>query len=256
MKTIDINMILGQPGTHPGGVLTVRELLEEMDRQDIERCWVTHLAGAVHDMEVGNRLLLDQVRIAGAGRSRLTPVPVADWNVPDGALDWGMWAELGCRGIRVCPSFYGPSEDPSAVDALLARLAERGWFLQVPLRPFCGAGQQTGKIADAVSLAARRADVPVVLVGPKRQEFAELCSALRSSATLHLDVGNLSTGTHIRDLVAKGFADRLVSGSGFGVCCSTPARDIVLYAPIPESAKESILHRNPMRLTGEGSNEG
>jgi hypothetical protein len=254
MNTIDINLILGQPGTHPGGVLTARELLDEMDRQEIASGWITHLAGATQSVETGNRLLLEQIRNAGSGRSRLTPVPVADWNVPDGALDWETWAELGCRGIRLCPSFYGPAEDPATLDALLARLAERGWFLQVPVRPFCGATQQTGKIADAVALAARRTDLPMVVVCPKRQEFVELCAALRSAGSLHVDVGNLSTGTAIRDLVAKGYADRLVSGSGFGVCCSAPARDIVLYSPIPESAREAILHDNPMRLVGRGSN--
>ena len=252
MKTFDANLILGQPGTHLAGALTARELLNEMDRQSIEVGWVTHLAGAMQGLDVGNRLLLDQVRKAGSARRRLITVPVADWNVPDGALDWERWSRLGCRGIRLCPGFYGPSENPAAVDALLAHLAKRKWFLQVPVRPFCGSGQQTGKIADAVSLAARRADVPVVLICPRRQEFAEFHSALRSSPNIFVDVGNLSTGTHIRDLVAKGFADRLVSGSGFGVCCSTLARDIVRYSPIPESARESILRGNPVRLAGGG----
>ena len=250
MKTVDINLILGCPGTHTSGVLASSELLEEMDRQDIESGWVTHLAGAVQSVEVGNRLLLDEIRRAGSDRRRLTPFPVVNWNLPDGALDWETWGDLGCRGIRVCPSFYGPSENPAAVDALLARLADLKWILQVPLRPFCGAAAQTGKIADAVSLAARRTDLPVVVVCPKRQEFADVCAALRSAGNLHVDIGNLSTGTAVRDMVTKGYADRLASGSGFGVCCSTPARDIVRYSPIPASVRESILHGNAVRLTG------
>jgi hypothetical protein len=250
LNTVDFNMILGRPASHVSGVLTARELLDEMDRQNIEKCLVTHLGASVCDTETGNRLLLQQIQAAGGDRGRLVPVPVLNWNLPAGSLDWDSWASCGCRGIGVCPSFYGASESPEAVDKTLAVLSERGWFLHVLLRPFCGASQQTGTIGDAVSLAARRTDVPVMLVCPRRSEFAALCSALRSSPNLCADVGNLSTGTHVRDLVARGFANRLVCGSGFGVCCSTPSRDVVLYSPIPEAAREAILRGNALRLLG------
>jgi hypothetical protein len=250
MKTIDANLILGQPGTHPGGVLTTPELLAEMDRQGIEKGLLTHLAGAVHNTDVGNRLLLRAIRAIDHDRQRLMPIPVADLERADGGLDWDDWEEMGARGVRACPAFYGPSTHPQAVEELLSRLGEKGWFLQVPIRPFCGSRWQTGAVVECVSLAKSRVDLPVLVVCPSRNDYAELCLALKSCPNLYVDVGNLTTGTAVPDLVARGFSERLVCGSGFGISCSTPSQDIVRYAPISETAVEAILYQNAGRLLG------
>jgi len=250
MKTIDVNLILGQPGTHPGGVMTTRDLLVEMDRQDIEKGLVTHIAGAIHNTDVGNRLLLREMQATDHDRQRLMPIPVVNLELPDGGLDWDTWDEMGTRGVRACPSFYGPSTHPQAVEELLNQLCAKGWFLQVPIRPFCGSRWQTATVAGSVSLAEPKADLLVLIVCPSRGDFAELCIALESCPNLYVDVGNLTTGTAVSDLVSRGYVDRLVCGSGFGVSCSTPSRDIVRYAPISEAAGEAILYRNAGQLMG------
>jgi hypothetical protein len=250
MRTVDANLILGQPGTHPGGVATTGELLAEMDRQNIEKGLVTHIAGSVDNTDVGNRLLLGAMQATDHARQRLMPIPVADLERPGGGLDWDTWHKMGTRGARACPSFYGPSTHPHAAEALLDQLRAKGWFLQVPVRPFCGSRWQTGTVAGVISLAQAEADLVVMIVCPSRGDFAELCIALESCPNLWVDVGNLTTGTAVRDLVSRGYTDRLVCGSGFGVCYSTPSRDVVQYAPIPEAAREAILYRNVGQLLG------
>jgi predicted TIM-barrel fold metal-dependent hydrolase len=65
----------------------------------------------------------------------------------------------------------------------------------------------------------------------------------------HAHVGNLSTGTGIPDLVDAGFGRRLVYGSGAGVSCITPFRDVVLYSGISQEASRLILYDNAIRLS-------
>lgn len=248
MKTLDVNLILGRPGTHDGGVLTAKELLAEMDRQNIERGFVTHLAGAVHNPVVGNEMLFRDIpNDAGA---RLVPVPAMSlWDPPD-ATTWSQWETAGVRGIRICPSFYGPARGPRVGLELMDNLGRRGWFLQVPISPFCGCRWPTSTVAEAVSFAAMREDVLVPILCPGRKQFGELLAGLASRPNVYVDVGNLSTGTGVSQLVAAGFAERLICGSGYGVSCITAARDIVLYAHIPETAKTAILCENAARLMG------
>lgn len=176
MKTVDANLILGMPGTHTGGVETADELVAEMDRHEIERGLVTHIAGAVHDIRVGNELLFGQTRTARADRGRLIPVPVVDLNNPPGEREWHTWEGAGVRGVRVCPAFYGRG-DSMAVD-------------------------------------------------------------------------NLSTGTGIADLVAAGFEERLVWGSGYGISMVMPFRDVVRYSTIADEVQRAILRDNIISLLG------
>ncbi len=244
MKSFDANLILGRPGTHGSGVLALNDILAEMDRCDIERGLITQLAGSVHNIEFGNAALLREMRAGQHEGDRLITVPVVDLDRPEGGLDWEAWTELGTRGVRCCPSFFAPSDNVKAIEQLLQRLSELGWFLQVPLHPFCKAAWQTGTIGKAVTLAKMQLDVRVMILCPGRNDFAELCRALEACPNIYVDVGNLTTGTAVNNLVAKGFVERLVYGSGFGVCYITPSRDIVRYSPIPEPGKEAILYRN------------
>ena len=248
MKTIDANLVLGRPATHSSGVLASAELIAEMDRREVEKGLVAHLAGTIHEIGEGNDLLLREMRGSRDGRGRLVPVPAVDPNAPDGSLDWEAWDELGARGVRAASSLSGPGSDARAKAALLARLADRGWFLEVAIRPFCGSQWQTGSVAEAAALAGMAEELTVVVICPARQQFAELVPAMESQPNLWADVGNLSTGTAVRDLVGRCFTDRLVCGSGFGISYSTTGRDIVRYSPIPEAAVEAILRGNGERL--------
>ena len=49
MGTVDFNLVLGHPGTHASGVLSAEELLAEMDRCDVERGFVSHLAVVISE---------------------------------------------------------------------------------------------------------------------------------------------------------------------------------------------------------------
>ena len=248
MRTLDTNLILGRPGTHAGGVDTARELLDEMDRRDIERGWVSHLAGAVHDPAEGNDLLLRAMCAADADRSRLMPVPVAAPDRPEIVFDWDAWAALGAKGVRVCPAFYRTPADCAGWTPLLEALRGRGWFLQVPISPFNGARWPSGTVEDAVRLAAACPEVTVILLCGSRKNFLAFRTALERHANVWADVGNMTTGSGVPDLVARGFTDRLICGSGYAVSCSTPFRDVVRYAGIAGAAKRAILRDNALRL--------
>ena len=250
MKTIDTNLILGRPGTHGSGVAALSGLLFEMDANDVEFGLVSHLAGAVHRPQVGNALLFAAFEDQPDGKDRLVPVPVVNWAEPIEAVDWPFWTDMGVRGVRVCPGLVGPCRDEATRAALLGRLRDRGWFVQVPISPFYGSPWPGGRVADAVGLAADGPDVPVLLTGCQRGLHRELCRALAEHENLYLDVGNLSTGAAVEDLVDEGLTDRLVCGSGFGVSCITPFRDMVLCADVPEEAKTAILRYNAERMLG------
>lgn len=245
MKTIDVNLVLGRPGTHEGGVDTAKELLEAMDRHDIERGFVTHVAGSVYQGAAGNALLFRQVPTA---HERLSPVPVANLNRRAAEPDWDLWEKAGARGVRICPGFYGPTE-PEVMTRFMEALAQRGWFLQVALRAFIvSAYQPSASISDAVAAAKLRDDVTVLVTGLARGNIGEARAALGNCKNIWLDVGNLTTGTNVPFLVEEGFKDRLVCGSGYGVSCITPFRDTVRYSGIPEEAQQAILHDNAARL--------
>ena len=246
MKTIDFNMVLGRPGTHVGGVLTADDLLAEMDAQEIERAVVAHLAGAYHDTYMGNELLAEALQ--DAPRERLLPVPVIDLDDPQGGLDWERWEALGARGVRVCPVSFRRTVKVFDCEGWLGELQKRGWFLEVPVYPFPSQKGQTGSVDDAVTFAESREDLSVVIVCAGRYTFGQLCDALAAHENLFLDIEHLSTGSALLNLVEKGFADRLVCGSGYGVCCSTPFRDMVLYSDVPEPVQRKILYDNAAGL--------
>ncbi len=247
MKTFDFNLTLGTPGWDTSGVLTTGEIVAEMDRCNVARGLISHLAGSIHEVVEGNGLLIEALGM-GDTTDRLVPVPSIDIAVADGRLDWDEWAALGAKGVRACPSVFGRSDDAAPTEALLERIAGLGWHLQVPLRSFCGAQWPTGTVADAAALAGMNQAVTVVMICPSRQDFTVFSSAMKTHDNLWADVGNLSTGTGVRDLVEMGFAERLVCGSGFGVSYMTPMRDAVLQSPIADEARQAIVEANAERL--------
>ena len=249
MKTFDTNLILGKPTTHNSGFDSVEQLLHEMDQHDIARGFVTHLAGSVYDARVGNDLLFQNMQDAASGKCRLIPIPVVDIRGLPVDRTWGQWEEAGVRGVRVCPSLHGRGGSESATRDFLERLNSKGWFLQVPIIPYYRTSLETGSVSDAVFFASLMSDLPVLVVGVSRKLFIELLTALSSTPNLYLDVGNLSTGTGIPDLVDAGFGRRLVCGSGAGVSCITPFRDVVLYSGISQEASQLILYDNAIRLS-------
>ncbi len=248
MKTIDVNLMLGRPGTHASGVSSTRELIAAMDAHGVERGLVSHIAGAVHDPALGNDRLFDAIPSAASCDDRLVPLPVAGPEAMPAPALWQKWEAAGVRGVRACPAFYGYSSDEA--DALSSGLAERGWFLQMPLAPVYGGPCSGATVAQACAWAEKRNDLCVMIGGTHRDNLAELRAAMRSCANLWLDLGNQTTGTGVELLVADGFADRLVCGSGFGVSGITSFRDVVLCADIPEDVKTNILRTNALRLLG------
>jgi hypothetical protein len=246
MKTVDANLVLGRPGTHASGVAGAAELLAEMDAHEVERGLVTHVAGAVHEPATGNRLLFAEVSSAAAHEGRLIPVPVAGPGAGPGAELWQQWQDAGVRGVRACPDFYHYPE--AEVDALLAGLVARGWFLQLPLAPVYGAPWRCATVARAAAWAGRCEGLRVLITGTHRNDLAELRAAMKSHADIWLDVGNQTTGTGVELLVGDGFGDRLVCGSGFGVSYIASFRDVVRCADVPEETRTAVLRGNALKL--------
>jgi hypothetical protein len=248
VKSVDVNLVLGRPGTHSSGVATAAELIAEMDAHDVESGFVTHVAGAIHEPTTGNGLLLTEVPSAVAHGGRLVPVPVCGPGAEPGAELWKKWENAGVRGVRACPGFYGYAD--REIEALLAGLAERGWFLELPLAPIYGASWKCATVGHAVEWARRREGLRVLITGAHRSNLRELREAMSSCSGVWLDLGNLTTGTGVELLVADGFGGRLVCGSGFGVSYITPFRDVVRCADVPEKAKTAILRENALKLLG------
>ena len=244
---IDTNLILGRPGTHPWGADSADELLKSMDRHGVERGLVSHIASSLHDARIGNELLFSS--LTSSKDSRLHPVPVVRIrNLPDDDV-WVEWRSQGVRCVRVCPAFYKEQTVPSAQRRMLRQALKRhDCFLQVSHVPFYGSSLTSATVADAARLADAIAPIPLMLAGIARRNYTEVEELLASQENVLVDVGNLTTGTAVQTLVASGFEDMLVWGSGFGVSYAMQFADVISASGIPDAAIDKILYTNAKAL--------
>lgn len=246
---IDVNLVLGRPGTHPWGVSDGAGLIEMMDRFGVEQGLITHIAGAIHDPDVGNRMLLDS--LAGAPESRLHPVPVVRLRDIPKPATWTHWVDRGTRCVRLCPGFYREQKPAKAdLDAFRNALDDADCFVEIGLVPFYGSSWSLADISHVATYAESLQDVPIVVSGISRGHYTDVESLLGNHPNIRVDVGNLTTGTGVRTLVEAGFENRLVWGSGFGISYPRQFFDVIATAGIPDTAFAKIVHDNAHKLIG------
>jgi hypothetical protein len=252
-KSIDTNLILGKPGTHPGGVDSAKDLLDMMDRYDVEQGFVSHIASSIHDADVGNRLLFEALEECHAAIGRLHGVPVVRLRRLPADSTWREWRSRRVRCVRLCPAFYKEqAPDGDLVSKLRESLTEYGFALQMSLVPFYGSSWVSASMSDAFRFAEAVAPAPFLLSGIGRGNFADVEALLASQPSAVVDVGNLTTGTGTEDLVAAGYGDRLVCGSGYGISYPRQFFDVIGASRLPDEAIRKIVYGNA-RLLADGS---
>lgn len=250
MRVFDANLILGRLGWRPIGMETADELLRTMDRFGIERGLVSHLTACVHETEAGNRQLFAAV---SGQEDRLLPVPVVDLN--DGG-NWlsqvSHWVDQGVRALRIAPAFYRHQVNGTAAEALAQTACEHRWPVVVALSSVRGVPWVSGNTTHAKAFAQSFPDLRVLALGANRSQWHEIRAALGACPNLFLELSGLEIGLALEQLVAEGYADRLVHGSNCGMSYANVCLERIRCSGLCDAEKQAVLWDNALRLLGEG----
>jgi hypothetical protein len=247
-QIFDTNLILGKPGTHPWGVESIQELLAALHANGVSGGFVTHIAGSVHDPEVGNNLLFEAMEKAPRKETPLFGIPVVRLSALPTEKIWQSWKNRKVPGVRLCPAFYKDTASKVSPGPLREYLIQFRMFLQISLTPYYGSPWKSAAISDTAFFASAIYPVPVVLTGISRGNYTDVTVLLKEHKNLFLDTGNLTTSTGIKNLVDHGWEHKLLCGSGFGISYLRQYPDVVMTSGISARAKEMVLSKNAREL--------
>ncbi len=237
---------IGRSATPPLTTLSVRELLQEMDRFGIEKALVHHAHSRDVSAAVGNRLLMD----ATADLPRLMPA----WGVlPE---DFGTTAHARAfeqrraaarvKALRLFPSsvLHGIQLREWLVGPLLEGVARAGGVLFVAREEIDW---------DGLAALLTEPAVPVVLVNPGYRNDRQLFPLLERCPHLHLDASTYVGHRMIETFVRRFGSRRLILGTQMPHMDPGAILTVLAYADLDDADRRNICRDNLRRLLGEAA---
>ncbi|MCS7015634.1 MAG: amidohydrolase [Gemmatales bacterium] len=249
MKYFDGDVLLGVPRVpFPDIQPSLDDYLSEMKRLDIERAVVRHRACVDAHYQVGNSVLMEEIR----EQSNLVPA----------------W--------YVSPNGFEPEFDPVImVDRLVSQGARMAWTTvtngrQAPnsLQPWC-AGKLLGALQERrVPLMVQYQDIPadmleavlhhfpalpiILLDVPRLGRNPLLYALLEQHPNLWVCINALySVHLGLEDLCCRFGSHRILFGSRYPHTEGGASVSLLMYADIPYKDKEMIAYHNLERLLAE-----
>jgi hypothetical protein len=244
MSYFDGNLIIGSPGTTQRGTVDIAKIVAMMDMYEIDQALLSHLAGSIHEPQIGNQYLFDACSQDGVETRRIIPVPVVSLaHTPDN-YPWSQWQAQKIPLVRICPDFYKDWFPGILLDSMLHEIYKLGAGIQIPIVPFYGSIWVTGSLEVVQRLQEKGWQGLIWLTGLNRNHIAHVVHLLTQNKQVVVDVGNVSTGNGVAYLANEGDPTRLVCGSGFGLSHPVCFREMVEYSGIKANQIEAILKTN------------
>lgn len=280
-EIVDANAYVGDWPFYPFDA-SAEDLLEEMDRNGVDRAVVSSLAAPFYrNPQHGNRELLEDVE---GHEDRLIPFATIDPTFPGWEADLRRCVEdLGMQGVRAFPAYHDYEIDAPEAEELLRVCADldvpamlvpaledqRGRHSRVELRHFEGMGQakhwrdNEGKIDDVIELLLAVPETDVVVAGAwsagariieetttvDRQDV-RLHNAVRSGETLLVidDLFCYWTQTQGREIADRIGTDHLVMGPKLPLKYFDAFYNYTKHLPVSEAEKDRVRHGNVTEL--------
>ncbi|MCP4644999.1 MAG: amidohydrolase family protein [bacterium] len=244
----DFNVAIGR-GAHPaGGAFTCAEdLLSEMDRLGIAEALVYHRAAAEADVELGNRLLLEQIE----GHSNLhacwVMAPSALGDLPSPSQWVRDAVEHNVRAVRLTPGHSLYSVAGWSLDPLASALAEA----RLPLIVDFGRrhwSERTTPWDDIKTLCNRHRGLSVVLEGVTVGESRNAIALAEAASNFHIETHCFSVPDLYRLAGEAGVSRQLVFGTGMPVCAGECAVEMLRRADLDSAAMLVLSSGNARRV--------
>jgi len=220
---------------------TVGELLEEMDRLEIDAALVSHYSGFESEPLLGNARLDEEV----GGHPRLqrawTVLPDTGGDMPPASDFIGQLVLSGARAARLYPQKNEWCLDEWCAGALLRALEERKVPTMIP--------QDQTNLRDLHGVLGRHPALPIILSRASYRQNRMLFPLLEQHSNLYIDLSPTYVVHHgIEALCSRNHAEQLLFGTGYSRCEPGASITHIMYADISEEQRELIAHGNLERL--------
>ena len=242
MKFIDASIQLGRRCLpREGAPNTTDEILEVMDRCQIETAIAFHAIAKEGGMMDGNREIL---KLTG-DNSRFLPqwcaMPSAFGEFPSAEALFAQMKENGVKTLRLLPKSCGYSLRPYALGKLMAAAAD----CHVPV--FIDAFTEIAPM-DTYDLCKNYPGVNFIFSRLSYRENRVIAPILEQCPNFLIGTGNFVVNDGLELFCQHFGADRLIFNSLLPEGSATAAVSLVNYAEIAQEEKERIAHGNIQRL--------
>jgi hypothetical protein len=241
MKLADVNTLFGfWPKRNLD--LSLKKLLEEMDRHEVTAALTCSIRGILYNHEEGNEETLRECRCD----SRLLPAATIDpRRYPGGKGYVKALAEQGFRALRLFPD----QQSWPIAFAPFRAIAQEAAAARLPvLVSNRGLGSLT-EIGDLFSGAG----IPVILMRVNYDAVSEALAVAAKNPSVHVETSLVDTPDGFKVYVQVIGADRLLFGSYAPYHYLGSAAKTLTNAEITDAAREQIARSNFMRLFGRPS---
>lgn len=247
MKFLDCNCFVGTPiHRHIWSPVDAGTLVREMDKADIERSLVWHIAQFDLHPSVGNDLLLRDIEPL---RNRLVPclaIPCPHTGEMGDMDEWfGRALSSGVRAMRICQPRGSYLVRPEVVGGIVQKLLHH----QIPLMYSIERG---GNWIELYDLLKAFPDLRIIIsdvgVWPADRMFRPLMDLYPN---VHVEISEYFVPGGLEANVQRYGAGRLLYGSGFPACYHGALMLLVAHAKISQADKAAIAGGNLQRLIDE-----
>lgn len=241
MKTIDINLIIGKPGFKAIGSYTLNEIKLAMKKNNIDGGLVHCLSSLVHDTKIGNDILYKEF-INNTDKS-IIPVPTFNMNYPPDTKEINKWIKLNSKAFMFCPTFYKHDVYYDSME-VIKTIINNNISIIFPLLAYTSSSIKTTSYNQIEAAAKAFPNNNVIVINTSRGDIHWLKTILKKHTNIYAEIGNISTGTGIEQLVTGSNHKQLLCGSAYGISYITVNRSNILSSNISLQQKKDILYNN------------
>lgn len=245
LKFIDARCQLGRRGVvREGEPVTKGDILELMERCNIEKAVAYHAMAKEGEMKAGNEELLKET----AGDERFIrqwcamPSTFGEFMSVDTLLTEMRTNEVS--SVRLFPKTHGFSLKPYAMGKFMAAMAEH----KIPVfMTYAESGTDDALYA----LLTDYPEVNFVISDISYREERKMFPILQQCKNLYLGTGNYVVHGGVKTMCQYFGAERMIFDTGLPTGSATAAVSLICYAEISEEEKRLIAHGNLERLLSE-----
>lgn len=244
LKFFDCNSSFGMRGIlYPGSFYKLEDLLDRMNRYGIEKSLVWHSMAREYSPMVGNKMLIDEIKI----HSNLQPVwTVMQHHTNEMPGPEELIKEMkinNVKAVNMFPADQGFSIAEWNCGELYAALEKYNVLLFIGF-------DQIGSWDDLYAICNNYPGLQVVITNVNYRINRSIYSLLKKLKNLYIESYGYKVHNGIEEICETFGANRLIFGSGMPVYSGAAAVAPIIYARISQKEKEMIAGKNLEELMG------
>lgn len=254
----DVNCDCGPFAFREHRFTTAAEVAGQLQRLGISGAFIGSAAAITHvcPQEANARLCAD---LATLGNPALFPAATLNPEYPGALEDLRRCADLGCRALKLYPTYHAFAVTSYETVRLMEEAGERGWPVLLNVRvederhhhPLLKVAPLD--LAAAITAARNVPAVTVILCSANNAEIVRFLGEVQRPQACAEVSWVKSPLNAIEDLVERVGSERLLFGSHLPFSMAQTALAKVREAVMAEAHKQALLYGNARRLFGEGA---